>query len=164
MPQLLHRMSALSTQARYNSTRAPRAGAAPVDTTPITSTVPPRSTHASYHPKGYGVSEGLKRARKPYRMRNAVTGVIIMGFAASVYFYSISKVRTDRCLGVVTTLLTLLSTPNRSSRMTFLTWPISVLRRKMHRRQSPLRLTINTKCKSKKYQTFCVSADSSRDQ
>ncbi|KAN0064917.1 hypothetical protein ACQY0O_001974 [Thecaphora frezii] len=59
------------------------------------STVPPRSTHATYHPKGYGVSEGLKRARRPYLFKNAVTGSLIMGFVVGVYFYSISKVKQD---------------------------------------------------------------------
>jgi cytochrome c oxidase assembly factor 3 len=41
---------------------------------------PPRSTHATYHPDGYGVSEGLKRARRPFLLRNAVTGGAILGF------------------------------------------------------------------------------------
>ncbi|PWN50416.1 hypothetical protein IE53DRAFT_410919 [Violaceomyces palustris] len=59
------------------------------------STVPPRSTHATYHPKGYGVSEGLKRARRPYLVRNLITGTAIMSFAVGVYFYSISKVKQD---------------------------------------------------------------------
>lgn len=54
--------------------------------------MPPRSTHATYHPGGYGVSEGLKRARAPYRIRNAVTGSLILGFVTAVYLYSISKV------------------------------------------------------------------------
>lgn len=56
------------------------------------STVPPRSTHETYHPGGYGVSEGLKRARKPFLVRNAATGGAIAAFAVGVYYYSISKV------------------------------------------------------------------------
>lgn len=77
--------------ARFNSTQA---GSGPDASygSATRSTVPPRSTHASYHPGGYGISEGLKRARKPYRFRNILTGSLIMGFATSVYFYSISKV------------------------------------------------------------------------
>ncbi|KAK0546375.1 hypothetical protein OC845_004617 [Tilletia horrida] len=59
------------------------------------STTPPRSTHASYHPDGYGVSEGLKRARRPFFWKNTLTGGAILGFAAGVYFYSISKVKQD---------------------------------------------------------------------
>lgn len=56
------------------------------------STTPPRSTHASYHPGGYGVSRGLQRARRPFLVKNALTGGAIMGFAVGVYWYSISKV------------------------------------------------------------------------
>ncbi|KAK0556171.1 hypothetical protein OC844_005928 [Tilletia horrida] len=59
------------------------------------STTPPRSTHASYHPGGYGVSEGLRRARRPYFWKNAVTGGLILSFATGVYYYSISKVKQD---------------------------------------------------------------------
>ncbi len=51
-----------------------------------------RITHESYHPKGYGTSEGLKRARRPYQARNAITGAAILAFAGGVYYYSISKV------------------------------------------------------------------------
>lgn len=77
--------------ARYNSTQAGRGAESYGSAT--RSTVPPRSTHATYHPGGYGISEGLKRARKPYQLKNILTGSLIMGFATSVYFYSISKVR-----------------------------------------------------------------------
>lgn len=62
---------------------------------PTRSTVSPRSTHASYHPGGYGVSEGLKRARRPFLVKNALTGGAIMAFCTGVYFYSISKVKQD---------------------------------------------------------------------
>ncbi|SOV09511.1 uncharacterized protein UDID_08569 [Ustilago sp. UG-2017a] len=80
--------------ARFNSTQA---GSGPDASygSATRSTVPPRSTHATYHPGGYGISEGLKRARKPYRFRNILTGSLIMGFATSVYFYSISRVKQD---------------------------------------------------------------------
>ncbi|KAJ9475914.1 Cytochrome c oxidase assembly factor 3 [Pseudozyma hubeiensis] len=80
--------------ARFNSTQA-RSGPNASYGSATQSTVPPRSTHATYHPDGYGISEGLKRARKPYRVRNLITGSLIMGFATSVYFYSISKVKQD---------------------------------------------------------------------
>ena len=53
------------------------------------------ATRASYHPKGYGVSEGLARARRPFRTRNALTGSVIALFAFSVYTYSISAVKQD---------------------------------------------------------------------
>lgn len=78
--------------SRFNSTGA-GSGTDAAYGSATRSTVPPRSTHATYHPGGYGISEGLKRARKPYRFRNILTGSLIMGFATSVYFYSISKVR-----------------------------------------------------------------------
>ncbi|CBQ71307.1 conserved hypothetical protein [Sporisorium reilianum SRZ2] len=80
--------------ARYNSTQAGDGSRASYGSA-TRSTVPPRSTHATYHPGGYGISEGLKRARKPYQLRNILTGSLIMGFATSVYFYSISKVKQD---------------------------------------------------------------------
>ncbi|CDU24279.1 uncharacterized protein SPSC_03350 [Sporisorium scitamineum] len=79
---------------RYNSTQAGNGSQASYGSA-TRSTVPPRSTHATYYPGGYGISEGLKRARKPYRVRNILTGSLIMGFATSVYFYSISKVKQD---------------------------------------------------------------------
>lgn len=53
------------------------------------------ATRASYHPKGYGVSQGLARARRPFRTRNAITGSLIALFAFSVYSYSISAVKQD---------------------------------------------------------------------
>lgn len=54
-----------------------------------------RAHRATYHPKGYGVSEGLARARKPFRLGNAITGLVITGFAFSVYIYSIRAVKQD---------------------------------------------------------------------
>lgn len=60
-----------------------------------TSSTTSRAARATYHPKGYGVSEGLVRARKPFRMANAITGAIIASFAVSVYFYSIRAVAQD---------------------------------------------------------------------
>lgn len=54
-----------------------------------------RAAAATYHPKGYGVSEGLLRARKPFRTGNAIIGLTITTFAFSVYFYSIRAVAQD---------------------------------------------------------------------
>jgi len=54
-----------------------------------------RAAKASYHPGGYGVSKGLKRARRPFRTANFITGSLITAFAASVYFYSIRAVAQD---------------------------------------------------------------------
>ncbi|GAA5848464.1 hypothetical protein JCM8547_004522 [Rhodosporidiobolus lusitaniae] len=54
-----------------------------------------RAAKATYHPGGYGVSEGLKRARRPFRTANFITGSLITGFALSVYLYSIRAVAQD---------------------------------------------------------------------
>jgi cytochrome c oxidase assembly factor 3 len=54
-----------------------------------------RAAKATYHPGGYGVSEGLKRARAPFFTANLITGSLITAFAASVYFYSIRAVAQD---------------------------------------------------------------------
>jgi cytochrome c oxidase assembly factor 3 len=54
-----------------------------------------RLARATYHPHGYGVSEGLARARRPFRTANVLTGGVIAGFAFSVYIYSIRAVKQD---------------------------------------------------------------------
>ncbi|GAA6042785.1 hypothetical protein JCM8097_007478 [Rhodosporidiobolus ruineniae] len=54
-----------------------------------------RAAKQTYHPGGSGVSEGLKRARLPFRNRNLVTGGLISAFAFSVYMYSIRAVAQD---------------------------------------------------------------------
>jgi cytochrome c oxidase assembly factor 3 len=41
------------------------------------------------------MSEGLKRAREPFRVRNALTGIAIAAFGVGVWAYSISAVRQD---------------------------------------------------------------------
>lgn len=41
------------------------------------------------------MSEGLKRARAPFRVRNAITGIIVASFAVGVWAYSISAVKQD---------------------------------------------------------------------
>jgi cytochrome c oxidase assembly factor 3 len=41
------------------------------------------------------MSPGLKRARAPFRVRNAITGTLIAAFAVTVWAYSISAVKQD---------------------------------------------------------------------
>jgi cytochrome c oxidase assembly factor 3 len=41
------------------------------------------------------MSPGLKRARAPYRVKNAILGVSVFGVAAGIWAYSISAVRQD---------------------------------------------------------------------
>ncbi|KAL8290479.1 hypothetical protein RQP46_002737 [Phenoliferia psychrophenolica] len=50
---------------------------------------------ASYHPKGYGVSEGLARARRPFRTGNILIFGTLGAFVFSVYTYSIRAVKQD---------------------------------------------------------------------
>ncbi|SCV69161.1 BQ2448_2181 [Microbotryum intermedium] len=55
-----------------------------------------RAARATYHPlSGARISEGLARARRPFRTQNAITGALIFGFATSVYLYSIRAVAQD---------------------------------------------------------------------
>ena len=68
----------------------------------------------SYRPKGYGMSEGFLRARKPYVVKNFLLSSAIMAFIVGVFTYTIFKVRT---------LLT------RSIRMTSPTLRVCVLNR-----------------------------------
>jgi len=42
-----------------------------------------------------GISPALERARQPFRLRNAVTGGLLFGFAVSVWAYSISAVKQE---------------------------------------------------------------------
>ena len=44
---------------------------------------------------GYAPSEGLKRARAPFRTKNVLTGALLVGFAGSIYSYSIRAVKQD---------------------------------------------------------------------
>ncbi|KAF5333246.1 hypothetical protein D9611_002774 [Ephemerocybe angulata] len=48
----------------------------------------------SYRPAS-GMSEGLKRAREPYRIKNALVGLGLGAFAVGVWAYSISAVKQD---------------------------------------------------------------------
>ncbi|KAA1466568.1 hypothetical protein DENSPDRAFT_856223 [Dentipellis sp. KUC8613] len=54
-----------------------------------------RAAANSYRPKSYVMSPGLKRAREPYRVKNAITGVIVASFAVGAWAYSISAVKQD---------------------------------------------------------------------
>jgi len=54
-----------------------------------------READAQYRPKGYGLSPGLQRARAPYRLKNALTGIAIASFAVGVWAYSIRAVKQD---------------------------------------------------------------------
>ncbi|OCK80983.1 hypothetical protein K432DRAFT_404240 [Lepidopterella palustris CBS 459.81] len=52
----------------------------------------PRS---SYYDKNYRQSPALIRARQPYLIKNALTGIAIFGFAISVYAFTIKAVSQD---------------------------------------------------------------------
>jgi len=41
------------------------------------------------------MSAGLRRAREPYRARNAFTGLVIGSFVVGVWLYSMSAVKQD---------------------------------------------------------------------
>jgi cytochrome c oxidase assembly factor 3, fungi type len=41
------------------------------------------------------MSPGLKRARQPYLIRNALTGILVAAFGVGVWAYSISAVKQD---------------------------------------------------------------------
>ncbi|KAF8489111.1 hypothetical protein JB92DRAFT_3129614 [Gautieria morchelliformis] len=58
------------------------------------------SASSSYRPKGYvgnlsGMSASLLRARRPFFLRNMVTGIAVASFAIGVWAYSISAVKQD---------------------------------------------------------------------
>lgn len=50
---------------------------------------------ASYRPKGYGISPGLQRARRPFLLSNIITGSVISLFVVGIWAYSIRAVRQD---------------------------------------------------------------------
>ncbi|KIP04565.1 hypothetical protein PHLGIDRAFT_129432 [Phlebiopsis gigantea 11061_1 CR5-6] len=54
-----------------------------------------KTVNASYRPKSNQMSEGLKRARQPFFLRNAVTGVVLGAFVVGVWAYSIRAVKQD---------------------------------------------------------------------
>ncbi|KAI0331276.1 hypothetical protein GY45DRAFT_1301320 [Cubamyces sp. BRFM 1775] len=56
--------------------------------------VDPKTARQSYRPRNL-MSPGLQRAREPFRLRNALTGVLLAGFAVGVWAYSIGAVKQD---------------------------------------------------------------------
>ncbi|KAF8076783.1 hypothetical protein FPV67DRAFT_1559171 [Lyophyllum atratum] len=54
-----------------------------------------KTVNESYRPKAGLMSPGLKRAREPYRVRNALTGIMLGAFAVGIWAYSISAVKQD---------------------------------------------------------------------
>ncbi|OCH96020.1 hypothetical protein OBBRIDRAFT_787869 [Obba rivulosa] len=57
--------------------------------------VPKKVAEESYRPGYTGMSPGLQRARAPFRLRNALTGITLFGFAVGVWAYSIGAVKQD---------------------------------------------------------------------
>ncbi|KAH7887467.1 hypothetical protein F5I97DRAFT_1860673 [Phlebopus sp. FC_14] len=51
--------------------------------------------NASYRPHNSLMSPGLIRARAPFRVRNAITGLILAAFGVGIWAYSISAVKQD---------------------------------------------------------------------
>ncbi|KIO12490.1 hypothetical protein M404DRAFT_993474 [Pisolithus tinctorius Marx 270] len=49
----------------------------------------------SYRPRSYQMSPGLLRAREPFRVKNAITGLILGGLGVSVWAYSIRAVKQE---------------------------------------------------------------------
>jgi len=54
-----------------------------------------KTVAASYRPRSSLMSPGLQRARAPFRLRNAITGLVLAGFGVGVWAYSISAVKQD---------------------------------------------------------------------
>ncbi|TFK25990.1 hypothetical protein FA15DRAFT_589372 [Coprinopsis marcescibilis] len=54
-----------------------------------------RDAQKSYRPKAGTMSPGLKRAREPYKIKNALVGLGLGAFAVGVWAYSISAVKQD---------------------------------------------------------------------
>ncbi|KIM46572.1 hypothetical protein M413DRAFT_441659 [Hebeloma cylindrosporum] len=54
-----------------------------------------KEAQKSYRPKAGTMSPGLKRAREPYRVKNAIVGLGLGAFAVGVWAYSISAVKQD---------------------------------------------------------------------
>lgn len=57
--------------------------------------VDPRKAAKTWRPKSGSMSPGLRRARAPFLVKNAITGVLLGVFAVGVYTYSIRAVRQD---------------------------------------------------------------------
>ncbi|CAA7258518.1 unnamed protein product [Cyclocybe aegerita] len=54
-----------------------------------------REAAKSYRPTSGSMSPGLRRAREPYRVKNALLGLTLGAFAVGVWAYSISAVKQD---------------------------------------------------------------------
>jgi len=54
-----------------------------------------RSTSRTYYDSDYRQGQSLIRARRPYLVKNAVTGLAILAFTASVYIYTLRAVSQD---------------------------------------------------------------------
>ncbi|CAK4032038.1 hypothetical protein DOTSEDRAFT_19113 [Lecanosticta acicola] len=54
-----------------------------------------RIPQSSYYDKYNRPSAALYRARQPYLVRNAITGVCILGFVAGVYTWTIKAIGQD---------------------------------------------------------------------
>ncbi|KAI6135129.1 hypothetical protein EDD17DRAFT_1756712 [Pisolithus thermaeus] len=57
--------------------------------------VSPKAVKESYRPRSYRMSPGLLRAREPFRVKNAITGLILAGLGAGVWAYSIRAVKQE---------------------------------------------------------------------
>ncbi|KAL4076267.1 hypothetical protein V8B97DRAFT_36810 [Scleroderma yunnanense] len=54
-----------------------------------------KTVDSSYRPRSYQMSPGLLRAREPFRVKNAITGLILAGFGVGVWAYSIRAVKQE---------------------------------------------------------------------
>ncbi|KAF8914351.1 hypothetical protein CPB84DRAFT_1759049 [Gymnopilus junonius] len=54
-----------------------------------------KAAQKSYRPVAGSMSPGLKRAREPFRVKNAILGISLAAFAVGVWAYSISAVKQD---------------------------------------------------------------------
>jgi len=50
---------------------------------------------SSYYDKDYRAGAALLRARRPYLVKNAVTGIALFGFCVGVYAFTINAVGQD---------------------------------------------------------------------
>ncbi|CAG8450853.1 13532_t:CDS:2 [Ambispora gerdemannii] len=50
---------------------------------------------SKYQTKTYTFTPALERARRPLRVRNAVTGIFLLGFVGAVYSYSMFAIKQD---------------------------------------------------------------------
>ncbi|KAI5848994.1 hypothetical protein BZA05DRAFT_401937 [Tricharina praecox] len=55
----------------------------------------PRESQRSYYKPDSRQGQSIVRARRPFVVKNAVTGLAIVGFTAAVYIYTIKAVAQD---------------------------------------------------------------------